>query len=143
AGSSPGPTTSFLVTWFRWLRRGPPELKLPLLGVHPCSRRAAWCQESVPRLCPSPSLTKPLIPPLGCGRPSPISASIETDTFDNERPQGGFFDRVTLVEVDGTNRLAVQTRVEEALRILQLGTRWKGQPRGVPECCAAPRDAAA
>src|SRR5437773_812262 len=135
----------------RWLRRGPPELRLPLLGVHPCSRRAAWCQGSVPRLCPSPSLTKPLIPPLGCGRPSPISASIETDTFDNERPQGGFFDRVTLVEVDGTNRLdsktvraidfhegggffdrvtlvevdgtnrfAVQTRVDEALRILQL-----------------------
>src|SRR5439155_18785331 len=102
---------------FRWLPRGPPELKLPLLGVHPCS------------------------PTLGCGRPSPISASIETDTFDNERPQRGFFDRVTLVEVDGTNRLAVKTRVEEALRILQLGTLWKRQPHRVLEGLADADDA--
>src|SRR5437660_5941433 len=82
---------------------------------------------------PSPSRTKPLIPPLGCGRRSPISASIESDTLDNERPQSGFFDRVALVEVDGTNRLAVQTRVEEALRILQLGTLWKREPHRVLE----------
>src|SRR6266566_1758069 len=75
------------------------------------------------------------------GRPSPISASIETDTFDNERPQGGFFDRVTLVEVDGTNRLAVQTRVEETLRILQLGTLWKRQPHRVLEGLADADDA--
>ncbi len=36
----------------RRLRRCPPELKLPLLGVPPCPPRAAWCRESVPRLCP-------------------------------------------------------------------------------------------
>src|SRR5438105_3204108 len=79
--------------------------------------------------------------PLGCGRPSQISASIETDTFDNERPQGGFFDRVTLVEVDGTYRLAVQTRVEEPFRILQLGTFWKRQPHRVLEGLADADDA--
>ena len=32
------------------LHKGPPELKLPLLGVRPCPRRAAWCRESVTRL---------------------------------------------------------------------------------------------
>src|SRR2546428_4833857 len=49
-----------------------------------------------------------------------ISASIETGALDNECLQGGRVDGVTLVEIDGTNRLAVQTRVEEPFRILQL-----------------------
>src|SRR5712691_1420956 len=40
----------------RRLRRCPPELKLPLLGVRPCPPRAAWCRESVPRLCPGACL---------------------------------------------------------------------------------------
>ncbi len=36
----------------------PPELKLPLLGVRLCPPRAAWCQESVPRLCPGACLKR-------------------------------------------------------------------------------------
>jgi hypothetical protein len=32
------------------LRRCPPELKLPHLGVRPYPPRAAWCRESVTRL---------------------------------------------------------------------------------------------
>src|SRR5437762_4687075 len=78
---------------------------------------------------------------IGPARPSSISASIETDTFDNERLQGGFIDRVTLVEVDGTNHLAVQTRVEEPFRILQLGPFWKRQPHSVLEGLADADDA--
>src|SRR5438132_5545481 len=70
-----------------------------------------------------------------------MSASIETDTFENECLQGRRVDRVTLVEVDGTNRLAVQTRVEESLRILQLGTPWKRQPHRVLEGLAYADDA--
>src|SRR5947208_1293616 len=62
-----------------------------------------------------------------------ISASIETGALDNERLQGGRVDGVTLVEIDGTNRLAVQTRVEEPFRIHQLGPFWKRQPHGVLE----------
>src|SRR4051794_6090413 len=73
--------------------------------------------------------------------PSPISASVETGTFENERLQGGFSDRVTLVEVDGTDRLAVQTRVEEPFRILQLSALWKGQPHRVFEGLAYADDA--
>jgi len=30
----------------------PSELRLPHLGVRPCPPVAAWCRESVPRLCP-------------------------------------------------------------------------------------------
>src|SRR5713226_2918742 len=45
------------------------------------------------------------------------------------------------VEIDCTNRLAVQTRVEEALRILQLGTVWKRQPHRVFERLANADDA--
>src|SRR5712691_5508661 len=63
----------------------------------------------------------------------PISASIETGALDNECLQGGRVDDVTLVEIDGTNRLAVQTRVEEPFRILQLGPFGKRQPHGVLE----------
>src|SRR5712692_9556656 len=55
-------------------------------------------------------------------RNRPYLASIQTGTFENECLQRRRVDRVALVEIDGTNRLAVQTRVEEALRILQLGT---------------------
>src|SRR6266581_4722512 len=62
-----------------------------------------------------------------------ISASIETGALDNECLQGGRVDGVTLVEIDGTNRLAVQTRVEEPFRILQLGPFWKRQPHCVLE----------
>src|SRR5437667_5160643 len=70
-----------------------------------------------------------------------ISASIETGTLDNECLQGGRVDGVTLVEIDGTNRLAVQTRVEEPFRILQLGPFWKRQPHCVLEGLAYADDA--
>src|SRR6184192_2939986 len=70
-----------------------------------------------------------------------ISASIETGALDNECLQGGRVDGVTLVEIDGTNRLAVQTRVEEPFRILQLGPFWKRQPHGVLEGLAYADDA--
>src|SRR5439155_17472722 len=36
----------------------PPELKLPLLNVRLCPPRAAWCRESVPRLCPGACLKR-------------------------------------------------------------------------------------
>src|SRR5438874_13218682 len=45
------------------------------------------------------------------------------------------------MEIDGTYRLAVQTRVEEALRILPLGTLWKRQPHRVLEGLADAGDA--
>src|SRR5256712_6364430 len=70
-----------------------------------------------------------------------ISASIEPGALDNECLQGGRVDGVTLVEIDGTNRLAVQTRVEEPFRILQLGPFWKRQPHGVLEGLAYADDA--
>src|SRR5467141_3007154 len=67
------------------------------------------------------------------GLAEPISASVETGALDNQCLQGGRVDGVTLVEIDGTYRLAVQTRVEEPFRILQLGTLWKRQPHRVLE----------
>src|SRR5260370_16924342 len=70
-----------------------------------------------------------------------ISASVETGALDNQCLQSGRVDGVTLVEIDGTNRLAVQTRVEEALRILQLGPFWKRQPHSVLEGLADADDA--
>src|SRR6266851_9513888 len=70
-----------------------------------------------------------------------ISASVETGALDNECLQSGRLDGVTLVEIDGTNHLAVQTRVEEAFRILQLGPFWKRQPHGVLEGLAYADDA--
>src|SRR2546421_4454675 len=45
------------------------------------------------------------------------------------------------MEIDGTYRLAVQTRVEEPFRILQLGTLWKRQPHRVLEGLADADDA--
>src|SRR5437868_6304835 len=45
------------------------------------------------------------------------------------------------MEIDGTYRLAVQTCVEEPLRILQLGTLWKRQPHRVLEDLADAYDA--
>src|SRR6267378_2479289 len=45
------------------------------------------------------------------------------------------------MEIDGTYHLAVQTRVEEFLRILQLGTLWKRQPHRVLEGLADADDA--
>src|SRR5881397_4047620 len=70
-----------------------------------------------------------------------ISASIETGALDNECLQGGRVDGVTLVEIDGTDRLAVQAHVEEPFRILQLGPFWKRQPHGVLEGFAYADDA--
>src|SRR5712671_7831329 len=70
-----------------------------------------------------------------------MSASIETGALDNECLQGGRVDGVTLVEIDGTNRLAVQTCVEEPFRILQLRSFWKRQPHGVLERLADADDA--
>src|SRR6266567_2290580 len=75
------------------------------------------------------------------GLAEPISASVETGALDNQCLQGGRVDGVTLVEIDGTYHLAVQTRVEEALRILQPGTLWKRQPHSVLEGLAYADDA--
>ena len=75
------------------------------------------------------------------GLAEPISASVETGALDNQCLQGGRVDGVTLVEIDGTYRLAVQTRVEEPFRILQLGPFWKRQPHGVLEGLAYADDA--
>jgi hypothetical protein len=71
----------------------------------------------------------------------PISASVETGALDNQCLQGGRVNGVTLVEIDGTYRLAVQTRVEEPFRILQVGPFWKRQPHGVLEGLAYADDA--
>src|SRR6202521_1193319 len=75
------------------------------------------------------------------GLAEPISASIETAALNNECLQSGRVDGVTLVEIYGTNRLAVQTRVEEPFRILQLGPFWKRQPHRVLEGLANADDA--
>src|SRR5207244_5300497 len=45
------------------------------------------------------------------------------------------------MEIDGTYGLAVQTRVEQPLRIPQLGTLWKRQPHRVLEGLADADDA--
>src|ERR1700674_4899603 len=45
------------------------------------------------------------------------------------------------MEIDGTYRLAVQTRVEQPLRIPQLGTLWKREPHRVLEGLADADDA--
>src|SRR5207248_8219269 len=73
----------------------------------------------------------------------PVSASVETRAFDDECLEGGRVDGVALVEIDGTNRLAVEARVEEPFRILQLGPFWKRQPHGVLEGLAHADDAVA
>src|SRR5437870_13023817 len=75
------------------------------------------------------------------GLAEPISASVETGALDNQCLQGGRVDGVTLVEIDGTNGLAVQTRVEEPFRILQLGPFGKRQPHGILEGLAYADDA--
>src|SRR3989475_9868256 len=75
------------------------------------------------------------------GLAEPISASVETAALGNQCLQGGRVDGVTLVEIDGTNRLAVQTRVEEPFRILQLGPFWKRQPHCMLEGLAYADDA--
>src|ERR1700704_1373546 len=71
--------------------------------------------------------------PARRGLADPISASIETGALDNECLQSGRVDGIALMEIDGTYRLAVQTRVEQPLRILQLGPFWKRQPHRVFE----------
>src|SRR5438270_9389831 len=45
------------------------------------------------------------------------------------------------MEIDGPYRLAVQTRIEQSLRILQLGALWKCQPHRVLEGLADADDA--
>src|SRR5260370_20511955 len=70
-----------------------------------------------------------------------MSASIETGALDNQCLQGGRLDGVTVVEIDGTYRIAVQTCVEESFRILQLGSFWKRQPHGALEGLAYADDA--
>src|SRR5438874_1970326 len=49
-----------------------------------------------------------------------MSASISAGTFPDECLQRGRVDGIAFMEIDGTYRLAVQTCVEEALRILVL-----------------------
>src|SRR5207248_9548414 len=73
--------------------------------------------------------------------PPPSRASVETRALDDECLQGGRVDGVALVEIDGTNRLAVEARVEEPFRILQLGPFWERQPHGVLEGLADADDA--
>src|SRR6266581_9265583 len=97
-----------------------------------CARSSADCAKSRPS---RQSSTEPSQAPM------PSSASIETGAFDNECLQGGCVDGVTLMEINGTNRLAVQTRVEEPFRILQLGSFWKRQPHRVLEGLADANDA--
>src|SRR5205823_14932081 len=75
------------------------------------------------------------------GLAEPVSASVETRSFDDECLQCGRVDGVALVEIDRTNRLAVEARVEEPFRILQLGPFWKRQPHGVLEGLAHADDA--
>src|SRR5881396_667347 len=70
-----------------------------------------------------------------------MSASIYAGTFENECLQRGRVDGIALMEIDGTHRLAVQTRVEQPLRIPQLGTLWKRQPHRVLEGLADADDA--
>src|SRR5207244_1959537 len=55
--------------------------------------------------------------------------------------QRGPVDGIALMEIDGTHGLAVQTRVEQPLRILQLGALWKRQPHRVLEGLADADDA--
>src|SRR2546430_2527584 len=62
-----------------------------------------------------------------------MSASIYAGTFEDECLQRGRVDGIALMEIDGTYRLAVQTRVEQPLRIPQLGALWKRQPHRVLE----------
>src|SRR2546426_11819384 len=70
-----------------------------------------------------------------------MSASIYAGTFEDECLQRGRVDGIALMEIDGTYRLAVQTRVEQPLRIPQLGTLWKRQPHRVLEGLADADDA--
>src|SRR2546430_6490695 len=70
-----------------------------------------------------------------------MSASIYAGTFEDECLQRGRVDGIALMEIDGTYRLAVQTRVEQPLRIPQLGPFWKRQPHRVLEGLADADDA--
>src|SRR5258708_19170306 len=73
--------------------------------------------------------------------PDSISVSRETGALDDECLQSGRVDGVTLMEIDGTNRLAVQTGVEESFGVLQLGRFWKREPHRVLEGLAYADDA--
>src|SRR5437667_3325953 len=70
-----------------------------------------------------------------------MSASIWAGTVEDECLQRGRVDGIALMEIDGTYRLAVQTSVEQPLRIPQPGTLWKGQPHRVLEGLADADDA--
>src|SRR5260370_21061699 len=73
--------------------------------------------------------------------PDSISASIETGALDDESMQSGGVDGVTVMEIYGRNRLAVQAGVEESFRVFQLGPFWKRQPHRVLEGLAYADDA--
>src|SRR5438034_715937 len=99
-----------------------------------------WTIAAVARLRPSlerraPSRT------ASPGHPLPMLASISAGTFEDECLQRGRVDGIALMEIDGTYRLAVQTRVEQPLGIPQLGTLWKRQPHRVLEGLADADDA--
>src|SRR5437870_12330269 len=68
-------------------------------------------------------------------------ASIQAGTVEDECLQRGRVDGVALMEIDGTYRLAVQTRVEQPLPILQTGAFWERQPHRVLEGLADADDA--
>src|SRR5438046_662204 len=99
-----------------------------------------WTIAAVARLRPSlerraPSRT------ASPGHPLPMLASISAGTFEDECLQRGRVDGIALMEIDGTYRLAVQTRVEQPLWIPQLGTLWKRQPHRILEGLADADDA--
>ena len=51
---------------------------------------------------------------------NPLGRHVKTAALENQCLQRGLVECVTLEEVDGTNRLAVQARVEEPFRIAQF-----------------------
>src|SRR6476469_10689203 len=69
------------------------------------------------------------------------TSAVQAHCPENQRLQVGLRQRPTLTEVDGSDALAVQTRVEEPLRVLQLGTLRERQPYGVLEHLADAHDA--
>src|SRR5207302_7791391 len=69
------------------------------------------------------------------------SASIQARTFADECLQRGRVDGIVLMEIDRTHRLAVETGVEESLRIFQPGALWERQSHRVLEGLADAHDA--
>src|SRR5438309_70465 len=58
---------------------------------------------------------------------------VEPCGFENQCSDRGFIHGITLSEVDGPDRPAIQPGVEELLRVVELGTVGKGQPHGTLE----------